>query len=69
MANFDVSAKWSSSQCRALMSKIPLNTFRIILFSFLKDCKWMHLNGYEKDFHLINLTRVMTYKCNNCIYQ
>ena len=52
------------------MRKISSNAFRIIFISFLKiiDCKYMYLNGYETNFHLIDHTVFMTDHCNSYNY-
>ena len=70
MTNFDISEKWSSLQFGALMRKISLNALRIIFYSFLKiiDCKYIYLNGYQNNFHLMDHAVFMTDHCDTCNY-
>ena len=70
MAHFDVSEKWSPLQFGALMRKIPSNALNIIFMSFIKiiDYKYMCLNGYENNFHLLDHTVFMIDHCDSYNY-
>ena len=70
MANYDVSEKWSPLQFGALMRKMPSNALKIIFMIFLKiiECKYMYLNGYENNLHLLDQTVFMIDYCDSYNY-
>ena len=56
MVNFAPNEKWSPLQSGAA------NAFRILCIGF---CKYMYLNDYENNFHLIAHTVFMTDHCDS----